>query len=154
MNKTPHEIVHKESGRIIGTYPTWDKAYEAYNQLGTGNDGMSDHAIGETDTGYLERVRQADEDYRQSRERYEAMTKNRGEPPKEIDEDRFWDLLTVLMPANWTQAGSTESFRVIECQTDDLYTWCARVGDRYFEMIAPKKTTHAKIIKLVKEQMQ
>jgi hypothetical protein len=154
MNKTPHEIVHKESGRIIGTYPTWDKAYEAYNQLGTGNDGMSDHAIGETDTPYLERVRQADEDYRQSRERYEAMTKNRGEPPKEIDEDRFWDLLTVLMPANWTQAGSTESFRVIECQTDDLYTWCARVGDRYFEMIAPKKTTHAKIIKLVKEQMK
>ena len=146
-----HEIVHKESGRIIGTYPNWQKAYEAYGQLGY---EQTDHAIGEADTGYLDRVRQADEDYRQSRERYEAMTKNRGEPPKEIDEDRFWDLLTVLMPANWTQAGSTESFRVIECQTDDLYTWCARVGDRYFEMIAPKKNTHAKIIKIVKEKMQ
>ena len=145
-----HEIVHKESGRIIGTYPNWQKAFEAYGQLGY---EQTDHAIGETDTGYLERVRQADEDYRQSRERYEAMTKNRGEPPKEIDEDRFWDLLTVLMPANWTQAGSTESFRVIECQTDDLYTWCARVGDRYFEMIAPKKTTHAQIIKLVKKEL-
>jgi hypothetical protein len=154
MNKTPHEIVHKESGRIIGTYPTWDKAYEAYNQLGTGNDGMSDHAIGEVDTGYLERVRQADEDYRQSRERYEAMSRNRGEPPHEIDEHRFWDLLTVLMPADWTEGEATESFRVIECQTDDLYTWCARIGERYFEMIAPKKTTHAQIIKLVKEQMK
>jgi len=43
---------------------------------------------------------------------------------------------------------------VIECQTDDLYTWCARVGERYFEMVCPKKTTHAHIIKLVKEQMQ
>jgi hypothetical protein len=153
MNKTPHEIVHKESGRIIGTYPTWDKAYEAYNQLGTGNDGMSDHAIGEVDTPYLERVRQADEDYRKSRERFEAMRINRGEPPHEIDEDRFWDLLTVLMPADWTQKKDTESFRLIECQTEDLYTWCARIGDRYFEMICPKKTTHAKIIKLVKEKL-
>ena len=149
-----HEIVHKESGRIIGTYPNWEKAYEAYNQLGTGNDGMSDHAIGETDTSYLERVRQADEDSRQSRQRYEAMRINRGEPPKEIDEHRFWDLLTVLMPADWTQKTDTESFRLNELHTDDLYTWCARIGDRYFEMVCPKKTTHPQIIKLVKEQMQ
>jgi hypothetical protein len=146
-----HEIVHKESGRVIGTYPNWDKAYEAYNQLGTGNDGMTDHAIGETDTSYLERVRQADKDYELSRKRYEAMRVNRGEPPTEITKQRFWELLEVLPPADWTQAGTTESFRVIECQTDDLYTWCARVGERYFEMILPKKTTHAHIIKLVKK---
>jgi hypothetical protein len=151
MNKTPHEIVHKESGRIIGTYPTWDKAYEAYNQLGTGNDGMSDHAIGEVDTPYLERVRQSDAECKAYLGRYEAMRINRGEPPKEITRQRFWELLEVLMPADWTQAGTTESFRVIECQTEDLYTWCARVGDRYYEMICPKKTTHAKIMKLVKE---
>jgi hypothetical protein len=151
MNKTPHEIVHKESGRIIGTYPTWDKAYEAYGQLGY---EQTDHAIGEADTGYLDRVRAADADYELSRQRYEAMRINRGEPPKEITKQRFWELLEVLMPADWTQAGTTESFRVIECQTDDLFTWCARVGERYYEMIAPKKTTHAHIIKLVKEQMQ
>ena len=54
-----HEIVHKESGRIIGTYPNWEKAYEAYGQLGY---EQTDHAIGEADTGYLDRVRQADED--------------------------------------------------------------------------------------------
>jgi len=150
MNKTPHEIVHKESGRIIGTYPTWDKAYEAYNQLGY---EQTDHAIGEVDTPYLERVRQSDAECKAYLGRYEAMRINRGEPPKEITRQRFWDLLTVLMPADWTQKKDTESFRLIECQTEDLYTWCARIGDRYFEMICPKKTTHAKIIKLVKEKL-
>lgn len=145
---TPHEIVHKESGRVIGTFPSWEKAYEAYTQLGY---EQTDHAIGQVDTGYLEQIRQADTDYELSRKRYEAMRINRGEPPKEITRQRFWELLEVLPPADWMQDGSTESFRVIECQTDDLYTWCARVGDRYFEMIAPKKTTHAQIIKLVME---
>ena len=145
-----HEIVHKDSGKIIGTFPSWEKAYEAYTQLGY---EQTDHAIGQVDTGYLERVRQAETDYELSRKRYEAMRVNWGEPPTEITKQRFWELLEVLMPADWTQAGSTESFRVIECQTDDLYTWCARVGERYFEMILPKKTTHAQIIKLVKKEL-
>ena len=143
-----HEIVHKDSGKIIGTFPSWEKAYEAYTQLGY---EQTDHAIGQVDTGYLEMVRKADADYAQSRKRYEAMRLNRGEAPTEITKQRFWELLEVLMPADWTQAGSTESFRVIECQTEDLYTWCARVGERYFEMVLPKKTTHAQIIKLVME---
>lgn len=143
-----HEIVHKDSGKIIGTFPSWEKAYEAYTQLGY---EQTDHAIGQVDTGYLERVRKADADYAKSRKRYEAMRLNRGEAPKEITKQRFWELLEVLMPADWTQAGSTESFRVIECQTEDLYTWCARIGERYFEMVCPKKTTHNQIIKLVEE---
>lgn len=143
-----HEIVHKDSGKIIGTFPSWEKAYEAYTQLGY---EQTDHAIGQVDTGYLEMVRKADADYEQTRKRFEAMRLNRGEKPHEIDEHRFWDLLTVLQPADWTQKTDTESFRLIECQTDDLYTWCARIGTRYFEMVLPKKTTHARIIKLVKE---
>lgn len=143
-----HEIVHKDSGKIIGTFPSWEKAYEAYTQLGY---EQIDHAIGQVDTGYLEMVRKADTDYELSRQRYEAMRVNRGEPPHEIDEHRFWDLLTVLMPADWTQKTDTESFRLNELHTDDLYTWCARIGDRYFEMVLPKKTTHAHIIKLVKK---
>lgn len=143
-----HEIVHKDSGKIIGTFPSWEKAYEAYTQLGY---EQTDHAIGQVDTGYLERIKKADTDYELSRQRYEAMRLNRGEPPKEITRQRFWELLEVLMPADWTQAGSTESFRVIECQTDDLFTWCARVGERYFEMVLPKKTTHTQIIKIVME---
>ena len=41
----PHEIVHKETGRTISTHKNYADAYAAYENLGTGNDGMSDHAI-------------------------------------------------------------------------------------------------------------
>ena len=41
----PHEIVHKETGRTIGEYKNYAQAYAAYEKLGTGNDGMTDHAI-------------------------------------------------------------------------------------------------------------
>jgi len=39
-----HEIVHKESGRVIGEYKNYEEAYAAYEKLGASN--MSDHAIG------------------------------------------------------------------------------------------------------------
>ena len=42
----PHEITHKESGRVVGEYKNYAEAYAAYEKLGTGNNGMSDHAIG------------------------------------------------------------------------------------------------------------
>lgn len=42
----PHEIVHIETNRTIGEYKNYAQAYAAYEKLGTGNDGMSDHAIG------------------------------------------------------------------------------------------------------------
>jgi len=42
----PHYIIHKETGKIIGTYKNYAQAYDAYEKLGTGNDGMTDHAIG------------------------------------------------------------------------------------------------------------
>jgi hypothetical protein len=43
---TPHEIINKETGETIGTYATYAEAMAAYEKLGTGNGGMSDHAIG------------------------------------------------------------------------------------------------------------
>jgi hypothetical protein len=42
----PHEIVHKETGKVIGTYANYAQAYAAYEQLGW---EMSDHAIGEAE---------------------------------------------------------------------------------------------------------
>jgi len=41
----PHEIVHIETNRTIGEYKNYAQAYAAYERLGTGNDGMTDHAI-------------------------------------------------------------------------------------------------------------
>lgn len=40
---TPHEIIHKETGRVVGTYATYDEACTAYDKLGW---EMTDHAIG------------------------------------------------------------------------------------------------------------
>ena len=86
------------------------------------------------------------ETYEQSRKRYADMVANNGEPAKEITEERFWYLLEVLPPAKWTRLPSSESFMVIECQTGNLYTWCARVRDAYYEMIAPYNSTHEDIL--------
>ena len=41
----PHEIVHIETNKTIGEYKNYKEAYAAYEKLGTGNDGMTDHAI-------------------------------------------------------------------------------------------------------------
>lgn len=79
-------------------------------------------------------------------ERYAAMRRNRGEAPHEISEDRFWYLLEVLPPADWTRGRSFECFRVIECETDDLYTWAARLDGRYWEMVAPQDSTPAELL--------
>jgi hypothetical protein len=46
IENRPHYIVHKDTDQIIGTYANYAEAYVAYEKLGTGNDGMSDHAIG------------------------------------------------------------------------------------------------------------
>jgi hypothetical protein len=42
-----YEIINKETGETIGTYATYEAAMAAYEKLGTGNGGMTDHAIGE-----------------------------------------------------------------------------------------------------------
>ena len=78
-------------------------------------------------------------------ERFNAMRRNRGEPARQIDEERFDYLLGVLPPAKWTRWKGFECFRVDECQTADLFTWCARITENghnlYWEMIAPADST-------------
>jgi hypothetical protein len=46
IDSRPHEIVHKETGRVIGIYASFDEAYKEYEKLGSGPEGMTDHAIG------------------------------------------------------------------------------------------------------------
>ena len=40
----PHEIIHKETGRVVGTYASYEEAMAAYEKLGW---EMTDPAIGE-----------------------------------------------------------------------------------------------------------
>ena len=82
-------------------------------------------------------------------ERYEAMRRNRGELARQITEDRFEDMLGVLPPANWTRGDNFECFMVDECQTADLFTWCAWLEtdgqESFWEMIAPRSSTPEEI---------
>lgn len=80
---------------------------------------------------------------------WDNLRKNNGEPAHEVTEQRFMEMLEVLPPGNWTRREDSESFMVIECQTANLYTWLARLGDRYFEMIAPGDCKHADIMRSV-----
>jgi len=85
---------------------------------------------------------------------YEELSRNRGEAPKPITEQRFWEMLGALPPAKWERRNNSESFMVIEGQTDDLYTFCARIGDNYYEMILPRNTTHGEILNRIAEQLE
>jgi hypothetical protein len=79
--------------------------------------------------------------------RFELMRKNNGEPPREIDAERYDYLLCVLPPARWTRGnGDFSCFMVDECQTADLYTWCVREEGRHWEMIAPMNSTPAELL--------
>ena len=69
---------------------------------------------------------------------YENLRANRGDIPHRVDEARFWEMLCVLPPEDWTRGDNFECFRVMEAQTADLYTWLVRLGDEYWEMIAPR----------------
>jgi hypothetical protein len=86
-------------------------------------------------------------------ERYETMRRNRGEPAQQIDEERFDYLLCVLPPAHWTRGREFSCFMVDECQTADLFTWCARLTendlDTFWELIAPENSTPSEILSKV-----
>jgi hypothetical protein len=42
----PHEIIHKKTNKVVSTHKNYTDAYAAYEKLGRGPEGMTDHAIG------------------------------------------------------------------------------------------------------------
>ena len=80
-------------------------------------------------------------------DRFDLMRLNNGEPPHEIDAERYDYLLCVLPPANWTRGkGDFSCFMVDECQTANLYTWAVRDEGRHWELIAPADSTVSEIL--------
>ena len=83
-------------------------------------------------------------------EYWETLRRNNGDTPHRIDSARFFDMLKVLTPANWHTWQHFECFMVPECQTANLYTWCARLGKRdnptFWEMIAPEDATPEQLL--------
>jgi hypothetical protein len=79
-------------------------------------------------------------------EYYEQLRANDGEPPQKITIERFWEMLNVLPPCKWTRLHSSESFFISEAETEDLHRWFARIGDDYFELVAPRSLNHEEIL--------
>jgi len=81
---------------------------------------------------------------------------------KETTEENFFEMLNCLPPEDWTHNTSTsESFRMCEAMTNNLYSYYIRVSDgwpvkqRYFSTIADRfHTDHNKLVQMVREQFQ
>jgi len=70
-------------------------------------------------------------------------------PPKQVTQERFWEMLEVLPPCKWNHSKSAESFFVSERITLDLVSWFVRLGDEYWELIASDKLNHDDVVNLV-----
>lgn len=68
--------------------------------------------------------------------------------PQPIDAERFDELLNMLPPQRWVRGGTTESFRICEAVTGDLYTFCVRLGDRHFTLTERGGTSHDELVRL------
>ena len=55
--------------------------------------------------------------------------------PTPIDKKTWNYYLEVLPPCRWTSEQGVELFHVSERLTDNLVTWCARVGSQYFTFV-------------------
>lgn len=53
--------------------------------------------------------------------------------PKVITSERYYDMLEVLPPCRWHNAGGLEVFHVSERITGNLVSWFARNGSDYWE---------------------
>lgn len=64
---------------------------------------------------------------------YGEYIESRVTEPRKIDKDRYWYLLEVLPPCRWKTVRGVELFHVSERLQGELVTWCAKLGDKYFE---------------------
>ena len=71
----------------------------------------------------------------------------------EITAERFNEMLTVLPPAKWIQDAAAESFMLEERLVGIIATHFIRIDDRYFEMNANIRTTHAELVKMAAEHI-
>ena len=81
-----------------------------------------------------------------TREYYETLRVNNGSDPVQVTEQRFWEMLEVLPPCKWTRLQGSESFFVSEAETMNLHTWLARIGQNYYELVAPNSLNHEEIM--------
>jgi uncharacterized pyridoxal phosphate-containing UPF0001 family protein len=84
---------------------------------------------------------------------YRKMETERGTPAIETTRQLFLDMLEVLPPCQWTRGNNSESFYVMEALTGNLHEYHARIGERYFAVVAPNTTKHPEIIAKITEAL-
>jgi len=84
---------------------------------------------------------------------YRVIEANHGTNPVEVSEAFYWEMLEVLPPSKWTRGHDTESFYICEALTGNLHEWIARIGKKYYALIAPRSNNHDQIINKIKEAM-
>lgn len=84
---------------------------------------------------------------------YEMMSRQRFErhckKVVEISEERWMDMLEILPPMAWVRENTTESFKMIERDFDNVTGCYVRIGSRFFNLAHRDKTPHAELVSLV-----
>lgn len=81
---------------------------------------------------------------------YRTIEANQGANPVEVSKEFYWEMLEVLPPSKWTRGHDTESFYICEALTGNLHEWIARIGKKYYALIAPRSSNHEQIIDKIK----
>jgi hypothetical protein len=68
------------------------------------------------------------------------------QPPIEINEERWNEMMGVLPPMKWRSGCGAESFMICEATVSHFHSIFCKVSDRYFEMTDSKFLTHEEIV--------
>ena len=69
--------------------------------------------------------------------------------PERITKERFWEMLEILPPCRWHNAGGFEFFHVSERHTGNLVSWFAHQGNHYWEFVDEASIPDAKLVELL-----
>ncbi len=65
-----------------------------------------------------------------------------------ITKERYFEMLNILPPCKWHSIGGVEVFHISERLTDNLVSWFAHYGNKYFEATDEDNLTDAQLQKL------
>jgi len=69
--------------------------------------------------------------------------------PVSISAERFYEMLEVLPPSRWHNAGGFEVFHICERLTGNLVSWFARSGENHWEFTQDATITDGELCKLL-----
>lgn len=83
----------------------------------------------------------------ETEEAYRLHQESVKQPPVEITEERFIEMLEVLPPAKWVRYANEESFHLCELTSGNIGAIFVRIGSRYFELQDEMTLSHADCVR-------